>query len=62
MVKNLPACIGDGDTSLIPGSESSPGAGNGNPIPYFHLKKPTGRGAWRAAVHGAAKCPTGLSD
>ena len=54
MVKHLPANAGDGDSSLIPGSESSPGAGNGNPIPYSCLKKPMGRGARQAAVHGAA--------
>ena len=34
------------DVGLIPGSGSSPGGGNGNPLEYFHLKNPTDRGAW----------------
>ena len=33
MVKNLPANAGDvEDAGLIPGSERSPGGGNGNPV------------------------------
>ena len=33
VVKNLPANVGDArDMGLIPGSERSPGAGNGNPL------------------------------
>ena len=33
VVKNLPANSGDGgDVGLIPGSERSPGGGNGNPF------------------------------
>ena len=36
MVKNLPTNSGDtGDVGLIPGSERSPGGGNGNPFQYF---------------------------
>ena len=30
----------------IPGWERSPGEGNGNPLQYSCLEKPTDRGAW----------------
>ena len=40
------------DPGSIPESGRSPGEGNGNPLQYSGLKKPMGRGAWRAAVHG----------
>ena len=60
MIKNLPANIGD--TSLIPGSERSPGERNGNPLQYSCLGSPTDRGAWHAAVHGVAKSQTQLSN
>ena len=50
-----------GDTGLIPGSESSPGEGNGTPLQYSCLGNPVDRGAWRAAVHGVAKSQTRLS-
>ena len=53
MVKNLPANAGD--TGSIPGSERSPGIGNGNPLQYSCLGYPMDRGAWRATVHGVAK-------
>ena len=36
-VRNPPANAGDAD--LIPGSERSPGAGNGNPLQYSCLGK-----------------------
>ena len=42
----------------IPGSGRSPGAGNGNPLPYSCLENPVDRGAWRATVHGVAKSQT----
>ena len=39
MVKNLPANAGDTeDMGLTPGSERSPGGGNGNPLQYSCLK------------------------
>ena len=53
MVKNLPASARD--KSLIPGSRRFPGEGNGNPLQYSCLKNTMDRGAWQAAVHGAAK-------
>ena len=44
-----------GDSGLIPGSERSPGEGNGNPLRYSCLENPTERGPWRAPVHGASQ-------
>jgi len=52
VVKNLPANAGDG--GLIPGSERSPGGGNGNLLQYC-LENPMDRGAWQAIVHGVTK-------
>ena len=43
-VKNLFANAGDsGDTGSIPGSERSPGGGNGNPPQYSCLGNPMSR-------------------
>ena len=44
-----------GDLGLIPGSERSPGEGNGNPLQYSCLENPMHRGAWWATVHGVTK-------
>ena len=44
VVKNLPAKAGD--VGSIPGSEGSPGGGNGNQPQYSCLENPMGRGAW----------------
>ena len=49
--KGLKECV----LGLIPGWGRSPGEGNGNPLQYSCLENPTDRGAWRAAVHGAAE-------
>ena len=38
-----------------PGSERSPGEGNGNPLQYSCLENSTDRGTWRAIVHGVTK-------
>ena len=51
-----------GDQGSIPGSGRSPGERNGNPLQYYCLENPMGRGAWRATVHGVAKSRTQLSD
>ena len=51
-----------GDLGLIPGSERSPGEGNGNLLQYSCLENPMDRGAWQATVHGVAKSRTRLSD
>ena len=56
MVKNLPANAGDSrDASSIPGSGSSPGVGNGNPLQYPCLENSMDRGAWGATFHGVTK-------
>ena len=39
------------DMGSIPGSERSPGEGNGNPLQCSCLENPMDRGAWRATVH-----------
>ena len=51
-----------GDLGLIPGSERSPGEGNGNPLQYSCLENPMDGGAWWATVHGVGKSRTRLSD
>ena len=56
VVKNPPANAGDtGDPGSIPGSGRSPGAGNGNPLQYFHLENPMDRGTSWATVCGVTK-------
>ena len=50
VLKNPPANAGD--VGLIPGSERSPGAGNGNPLQYYCLGNSMDRGAWWATIHG----------
>ena len=49
------------DSGLIPGSERSPGGGNGNPLQYYCLENHMDRGAWWATVHVAPKSQTQLS-
>ena len=58
MGKNLPANAEDAGS--IPGSERSPGVGNGNPLQYSCLANSMDEGAWRATVHGAVKSWTQL--
>ena len=56
VVKNPPANAGDiTDTGSVPGSERSPGEGNGNPLQHSCLGNRMDRGAWWATVHGVAK-------
>ena len=50
-----------GDAGSIPGSERSPGGGNGNRLQYSCLENPMNRGAWWATVYGVAKSWTWLS-
>ena len=48
-VKNSSANAGDKrDADLIPGSRTSPGGGNGNPLQYSCLENSMDRGAWWA--------------
>ena len=51
-----------GDLGSIPGSGTSPGEGNGNPLQYSGLETPMDGGAWWAAVPGVAQSRTRLSD
>ena len=53
VVNNLSAIAGN--VGPIPGSERSPGEGNGNPLLYSCLGNPRDRGAWKATIHGVAK-------
>ena len=63
MVKNPSGNAGDSeDMGSIPGSERSPGKGNGNPCQYSCLENPNDRGAWQATVHGVPKSQTQLSN
>ena len=59
VVKNS-ACNA-GDVGLIPGSEISPGGGNGKSLQCPCLGNPMDRGAWQDTVRGIAKSQTGLS-
>ena len=56
VVKNPPANAGD--VCPIPGSETSPGGGDGNPLQYSCLENPMNRGAWWAIVHRVAQDQT----
>ena len=51
-----------GDMGSIPGSERSPGGGNGNPPQYSFLNNAKDRGTWQMTVHGVTKSQTQLSD
>ena len=44
-----------GDASLIPGSERSPGEGNGNSLQHSYLGNLMDRGAWPTIVHGVSR-------
>ena len=62
VIKNLPASAGaTGGRGCIPGSERSPGGGNGNTLQYSCLKNPMDRGDWWATVHWVAESQTRLS-
>ena len=61
VVKNPPANAGElRDAGSIPGSGKSPGEGHGNPLQCSCLENPMDRGAWWAAVCGAAQSWTQL--
>ena len=51
-----------GDPASMPGSERSPGEGNGNLLQYSYLENSMDRGAWLATVHGVTKDETQLRD
>ena len=63
MVKGPPAGARDvRDAGSIPGLGRSPGEGPGDPLQCSCLENFTDRGAWRAAVPGAAKSQTRLRE
>ena len=47
-----------GDQGLIPGSERSPGEGNGNPLQYSCLENPMDRGPGRLQFMGSQELDT----
>ena len=51
-----------GELSLIPGSERSPGEGNGHSLQYSFLENSLNTEAWLALVYGVTKSQTGLSN
>ena len=51
-----------GDLGLIPGSQRSPGEGNGNLLRYFCLENSMDGAAWQAIVHGITESWTQLSN
>ena len=63
VVKNPPASTGDiKGTDSNPGSERSPGEGNGYPLQYSCLENSMDRGVWWATVHRVAKSRVRLSS
>ena len=60
MVKNPLA--NEGDLGSSPGSGRSPRGGNGNPLQHSCLENSMDRRVWWAAVPGATKSQTRLSD
>ena len=52
----------EGDLGSIPGSERSPGEGNGTPLQYSCWENPMDTGAWQVVVRGVTKSQTRLSD
>ena len=61
-VKKLPAMQETLGLSSIPGSERSPGEGNGNPLQYSCLENSMDKGVWWVTVQGVTKSQTQLSD
>ena len=50
------------NAGLIPGLETCPGGGHGNPLQYSCLGNPMDRGIWLATVQTVTKSWTRLSD
>ena len=51
-----------GDPGSIPGSGTSPGEGDGNPLQCSCLENSMDGGAWWATAHGVIKTQTRLSE
>ena len=63
VVKNLLASAGDvREAGLFPGSERSPGGGNGNPLQYSLPENSIDRGVWWAIVQRVTKSQTHWSN
>ena len=60
-VEQTSACNA-GDSGLIPGSERSPGEGNGNALLYSCLENPMDREALQATIHRVVKSWPRLTD
>ena len=60
VVRNLPASAGV--VCLIPGSRSTPGEGNGNPLKYSCLENSINGRTWWTTVPGVAKSQIQLSN
>ena len=59
VVKNQSANTRDArDAGLIPGSERSPGIGNGNPLWYSYWENVMYKGAWWVRVHSVTELDT----
>ena len=54
-LSNKESAYNAGDTGSIPGSERSPGGGNGSPLKHSWMEYPMDRAAWWAAVQGGHK-------
>ena len=59
-VKDPPASARDVDST--PGTGTSPGEGNGDPLQYSYLGNPMDRGPWLVAVHRVSKSWVHLSE
>ena len=58
-MKNPYASAGDmRDAGSIPGSERSPGGGQGDPLQYSGLEDPLIKGSWRATAHRVKESDT----
>ena len=57
-VKSLPSSVGD--PGSIPGSGTSPGEVNGNPLQYSCLENSMDEGSWQATDYGVTKSWTRL--
>ena len=55
MVSSRESVCSAGDAGSIPGSQRSPGGGNGHPLQYSCLESSMDRGDWWATVYEEAK-------
>ena len=63
MLKNLPVSVGDArDVGSIPGSERSPGVGNGNLLQYSCLDKCHGLRSLAGTGHEVTRSQIQLSN